>query len=434
MSSPPLFNSENELFFFESDHLALRGNSDYCEVLKTIVILSAQREKFIKDYNKVLKMKKEILEDPLSIIHKFQNGEVLDFDFPKMLELPKLPVINFKKYDVRIPESDLMAIYADAVEETKPVEEVKKLKNDSKGWTIEEQKKLEELLLVYPPEPVERKRYQKIAKALGNRTVSQVSSRIQKYFLKLYRAGLPIPGRPPKSGERNKKSLHKHQRFNHYLWKPTTFFPEFTTPVVMNDQEATPGPSIHTIPSTSTATTSNPSNYLLQSEYHHQNNDVRQKSFAELQLQLLKRVRNEKILEQQEANMFKHVGYKCDFCDSDPIEGARWHCISCSESIDFCTDCVISQLYSNTCHPPSHTLALFRNDSDNPNVPFSDSESNGGSASMSKHDESDSNSSDQEDSMDNMDRFLKSEPEDIMDMDSIRYEDLLPVQKNTNIV
>lgn len=41
-------DEENDLFYFESDHLALKGNKDYCEVLKTIVILSAIREKALK--------------------------------------------------------------------------------------------------------------------------------------------------------------------------------------------------------------------------------------------------------------------------------------------------------------------------------------------------------------------------------------------------
>lgn len=41
-------DEENELFYFESDHLALKGNKDYCEVLKTLVILSAIREKALK--------------------------------------------------------------------------------------------------------------------------------------------------------------------------------------------------------------------------------------------------------------------------------------------------------------------------------------------------------------------------------------------------
>ena len=37
------------------------------------------------------------------------------------------------------------------------------------------QKKLEQLLLKFPPEEVESKRWQKIADALGNRTTKQVT-------------------------------------------------------------------------------------------------------------------------------------------------------------------------------------------------------------------------------------------------------------------
>lgn len=77
-----------------------------------------------------------------------------------------------------------------------------------KPWSTEEQKRLEELLLIYPPEPIELRRFKKIAAALGNRTAKQVSSRVQKYFLKLYKAGLPIPGRIPKSSGKYKVVLY----------------------------------------------------------------------------------------------------------------------------------------------------------------------------------------------------------------------------------
>lgn len=61
---------------------------------------------------------------------------------------------------------------------------------------------------------------------LGNRTPKQVSSRVQKYFIKLLRAGLPIPGRGPKVKLDQKKSLHhRHQRNNYFSFKPSTFFP-----------------------------------------------------------------------------------------------------------------------------------------------------------------------------------------------------------------
>ena len=43
-------------------------------------------------------------------------------------------------------------------------------------WTVDEQKRLEELLIKYPPEEVEARRWNKIATALGNRTTAQVRS------------------------------------------------------------------------------------------------------------------------------------------------------------------------------------------------------------------------------------------------------------------
>ncbi|KAJ1959891.1 hypothetical protein GGI12_004100, partial [Dipsacomyces acuminosporus] len=64
-------------------------------------------------------------------------------------------------------------------------------------WSDEEQERLEELLLIYPEEPVANDRWRKISDALGTRTMRQVASRVQKYFIKLARAGLPVPGRVP---------------------------------------------------------------------------------------------------------------------------------------------------------------------------------------------------------------------------------------------
>jgi hypothetical protein len=57
--SPPTSSSQNEEyqdedssntgeFYFESDHLALKGNVDYLNLLKTIAILEAQRTKAIQ--------------------------------------------------------------------------------------------------------------------------------------------------------------------------------------------------------------------------------------------------------------------------------------------------------------------------------------------------------------------------------------------------
>ncbi|XP_030766015.1 ZZ-type zinc finger-containing protein 3 [Sitophilus oryzae] len=371
----PVFDTENDLFSFESDHLALRGNKDYCDVLKTLVILTAQREQALKDFKVVSDAKNEALKNPIAAVEKLKKEGNLGI--PPLLVLPKLPKIDFQKFTVKVPESEILDIYSSSAQVADKKLELKS-NNNSRAWSLEEQKRLEELLQIYPPEPIEMRRYQKIAKALGNRTVQQVSSRLQKYFLKLYRAGLPVPGRIPKSCEKHKKSnLHKHQRHNHYLWKPTTFFPELNVPVQMENMDNIPGPS-NMSPHTEYPNQATSENYLMRTDYHHNDeNESVGENCQELQINLLKRVRQEKSKEDSADYMpFSHAGYKCDYCEEDPIIGSRWHCIVCPDSVDYCTDCVLSQLYSENPHPLSHWLAIYTDDSENYSLPENFSESN----------------------------------------------------------
>lgn len=50
-----------------------------------------------------------------------------------------------------------------------------------------------------------------------------MSSRVQKYFLKLTRAGLPIPGRGPKVKSEMRRSTTRYR--NQSVLKKSTFFP-----------------------------------------------------------------------------------------------------------------------------------------------------------------------------------------------------------------
>ncbi|CAG9770991.1 unnamed protein product [Ceutorhynchus assimilis] len=357
----PDFDVENDLFSFETDHLALKGNEDYGEVLKTLLIMSAHRDRALRDYKKVAQLKTEALEDPFGTLEKIKNGE--DLGVPPLLEFPKLPKIDLKKYNVKVPENDLMEIYSEGVQHTE-VKQERKIDNSNGGsWTPEEQKRLEELLQIYPPEPIEMKRFAKIAKALGTRTPHQVASRLQKYFLKLYKAGLPIPGRVPKSAEKYRKQpFHKHQRHNHYLYKPTNFFPQLSIPVQMDDLNKIPGPS-ELCTKTSKEETDN---YLIPNNYYNHGSPLPEptpEDIPELKLKLLKRVKEIKIKEQEDNFVpFNHTGFKCDYCDESPIKGHRWFCVVCPDSVDFCTDCVISQLYSENPHPLNHWLTAQQDD------------------------------------------------------------------------
>ncbi|XP_067001990.1 ZZ-type zinc finger-containing protein 3 isoform X1 [Anabrus simplex] len=370
-------------FYFETDHVALKGNKDYLNLLKTVAVLEAQRIRAVADIDKILDAKEEALKDPFQFVEKLQNGEL---DIPVLQVIAEVPQIDWSKYSVSFPAEPTRPITRNAV---KPLdgsgkcdEETSKEKckilvrgrmfDESKpetfnqSWTTEEQRRLEELLVLYPSEEVEANRWKKIAAALGNRTPKQVCSRVQKYFLKLQKAGMPIPGRAPKMQPSSirKRSYHRHQRHNHFLFRHTTFFPCQDVPVYMSEfDEETTG--------------SNP-NYSS----HNPETDIKEEVVSDdeqsglneklsgesryQQMQLLRRVLKEK---QKEGTMprVEHTGFKCDFCQEEPIVGTRWHCSDCGsdQSVDFCTDCVVSQLESSNPHPLSHHIVTIRgSDSD----------------------------------------------------------------------
>eukprot|EP00698_Gefionella_okellyi_P009898 TRINITY_DN2540_c0_g1_i3.p2 TRINITY_DN2540_c0_g1~~TRINITY_DN2540_c0_g1_i3.p2 ORF type:complete len:208 (+),score=40.20 TRINITY_DN2540_c0_g1_i3:248-871(+) len=83
----------------------------------------------------------------------------------------------------------------------------------NKPWSDEEQLRFEKLLVEFPEEAVASHRWNKIAQALGNRTGKQVASRAQKHFIKLSKAGLPVPGKISNDyAERRAKRKHQEVR------------------------------------------------------------------------------------------------------------------------------------------------------------------------------------------------------------------------------
>ncbi len=69
-------NSDIDEFFFESDHLAFRGNVDYTSVLRTLAILQTQKIQAANDIEKLAKAEKAALENPEEFIKKLGRGEV----------------------------------------------------------------------------------------------------------------------------------------------------------------------------------------------------------------------------------------------------------------------------------------------------------------------------------------------------------------------
>ena len=197
-----------------------------------------------------------------------------------------------------------------------------------KFWTDNEQRRLEELLHEFPPEPVESQRYEKIARAMGNRTKAQIASRVQKFFKKLNEANLPIPGISYKSlRNRNNKSFK--QRFK--LERPSTFFPERNIPNDLIMKESSDTEVDVNISRTNKCV------------------DDHQKV-----LYFLKRIRNLK----QEVIHSSTSGYECILCKEELFVGVRWHCNTCENLINYCSDCLTSQLLENNFTHLNHDFQL----------------------------------------------------------------------------
>lgn len=84
LSSP---DAENSLFYFESDHLALKGNPDYSALLRTLVILEAQRAQVTKQIDELATQKNYYLEHPDEFLQKIKDGT---FESPPTVITPEV--------------------------------------------------------------------------------------------------------------------------------------------------------------------------------------------------------------------------------------------------------------------------------------------------------------------------------------------------------
>lgn len=372
------FDEDVDTYYFESDHVALKGNSDYHTLLKTIILLESQRIQALKDLDTLHQCQSEALKNPIAFVEKLQNGT--DIGFPRRQQVAAIPPLNWEKYTKNVDFSSLglpkhMTRLKRQIVEGSPDSETTagssgitsdsqvtlvrgRLKDESKSatfnklWNVEEQKRLEQLLVQYQPEEVEARRWQKIATALGNRTPQQVASRVQKYFIKLAKAGLPIPGKLPNIAIHGKKSSHRHHRFNKFYHQQSTFLSSHEPPVYMSDDDSMTkddymyDDSNSNLPDTYTPDISDdesvPSNLRETDEYR--------------ELMRLKRLRME-MVQGRNGVPPQHVGFKCDRCQCEPIVGTRWHCADCDqeEAVDFCDMCVESNFETKK-HNSSHRL------------------------------------------------------------------------------
>ncbi|CAM9665297.1 unnamed protein product [Lampetra planeri] len=393
-----------DVYYFESDHVALKHNKDYQRLLQTIVVLEAQRAQAIRDVDSMTAQQRAALADPITFVQQIQNKEPLGLPTPqRVVQLPPLAWDHYTSGVAAFPMEEASgkrhctrrlklsfdkggAWYTIDPRATGPnmafrgsecslggdgltpgsshmglvvrgrLCEGQKPETFNQLWTVEEQKRLEELLVQHPPEEVEARRWQKIATALGNRTPKQVASRVQKYFIKLAKAGLPVPGRTPNLFMYTKKGpSRRHHPLNRHLLRPSTFMSSHHPPVYMEEEEDEEGDEgcMHglvggrmgaAVDDDSSDEEGIPPALRLTPEYQ--------------ELVQLKRLRRQRLEAMQAQSAYvQHHGYKCDACGAEPIQGVRWRCSECpaDRTIDFCDSCA-DCLYETDSHKAAHRL------------------------------------------------------------------------------
>lgn len=169
-------------------------------------------------------------------------------------------------------------------------------------WSEEEKRRFDELLVVYPEEEVNSRRYAKIAQALGTRTATQVSNRLHKMSAKKVRHAKRDAELARQQANRLLKTLQRSG-----------------VSVDETDED----------------------DFILNIDDEKKLSDDFQE-YMKLKGQL----------DEIKAQVIEHAGFKCDGCTMEPIIGIRHHCTSCTADFDLCHSCM-----SSVQHDPTHAFA-----------------------------------------------------------------------------
>lgn len=328
------FDAIDNEFYFETDFYLLKNNKDYKNLLKSLAILEMQRCTIIENLEKLAVLKDQFSNNPPSALKKVLKHK--DIGKLKTVIIHKLPDIDWSLYktnseneplkqacDINLRHKNVSDKHQTQINNTMEVEKPETFK---KPWTVEEQLRLEELLVEYPPERNESDRHRKIAEALGTRNLRQVCSRIQKYNIKMKKVG------SIKSINANLKNLNKKMVFLSHkntgaLLKPTTFIPSTT---LIDDVDVY---------------NANQNNF----NFSHKNIEMSKKT----KLVILNEVLKDK-LSKNNCSII-HNNFICCLCQSSPIVGTRWNCSDCpaiGKSSDFCNDCIVDSVRNIIAEPP----------------------------------------------------------------------------------
>ncbi|KYQ92622.1 myb domain-containing protein [Tieghemostelium lacteum] len=309
---------------------------EYKSLTKVLQILEQQRETAIKDKQQLTQLYSEALLTPIDFIEKLIEGKL---KLPGRIMIESIPSFtinpNPRNSEINTISKNRLSNNISPIKNSNNNNQKKSTSNVfsnnknsnsngnlkksssssssslnnsasniNKPWTDEEQEQLEKLLIQFPQEEVASKRWAKISEAMGSRTIKQVASRTQKYFIKLQSLGLPLPGSPGFKFTVFNNSGNEIQEDNNN---------------VNNKRKLE---DIYTNSDSSVMEDSHKQKKLKQKNSVNGNSST-----------------SEKTVNSNGNGMVQHIGFKCDGCEIEPIVGLRWRCEECIEEFDLCNDC-----------------------------------------------------------------------------------------------
>ncbi|KAG0361064.1 ZZ-type zinc finger-containing protein 3 [Podila minutissima] len=227
-------------------------------------------------------------------------------------------------------------------------------------WSDEEQKLLERLLDEYPDEPVAAQRFQKISLAMGTRTPKQVASRVQKYFIKLVKAGLEAPGRMNYSLEPAKpkiKGASPNAKTKKRKEAPAAG--EGSTSkgkAVARGKKKEEGAVKKQKPKSGGVGRISGAQYLhysaAPSVYMSEDDD--EDSVQDM-------IAVSTSTPGSDGGIASHIGFACESCGVDPILGTRYSCVECEAigGVDLCGPCYNMGAYQTDHHLVTHQFHVL---------------------------------------------------------------------------
>ncbi|KAF9280957.1 ZZ-type zinc finger-containing protein 3 [Linnemannia elongata] len=245
-------------------------------------------------------------------------------------------------------------------------------------WSDEEQRLLEKLLDEYPDEPVAAQRFQKISAAMGTRTPKQVASRVQKYFIKLVKAGLEAPGRmnysletskakskgapPTAKGKKRKDGPGGEAAPKGKAGRPRKKDAGETGASgsgAAGGGGGASGGGGSTKKQKPKSLLGSGSGRTSGTQYLHYSSAptvYMSEEDDEDSVQDMLAASHTVSSSVPDGGIASHIGFSCDSCGVDPILGIRYSCMDCEElgGTDLCGPCYNSGVYHNELHLLSH--------------------------------------------------------------------------------